>query len=128
MLPPFQNANLIDLNPIQLLGLEALHERNIYHCDLKPENILIASSGSLVIADFGLAVHQPRSQLCKGPFGTAHYSAREVWSRFQPAYADIWSYGAILLQMMLGTPEASAPLFKGRFQVLTCRFTAFLRF
>ncbi|KAF4578243.1 hypothetical protein EYR40_001592 [Pleurotus pulmonarius] len=88
-----------------LLGLEALHEHNIYHCDLKPENILIASSGNLVIADFGLAIHQQKSQLCKGPFGTAHYSAREVWSRFQPAYADIWSYGAILLQMVLGTPE-----------------------
>ncbi len=114
-------------DPIQLLGLEALHERNIYHCDLKPENILIASSGNLVIADFGLAIHQQKSQLCKGPFGTAHYSAREVWSRFQPAYADIWSYGAILLQMMLGTPEVSTLWFKHAFQRLTCGLAAFLR-
>ncbi|KAF7441362.1 hypothetical protein PC9H_001712 [Pleurotus ostreatus] len=110
-----------------LLGLEALHERNIYHCDLKPENILIASSGNLVIADFGLAVHQQRSQLCKGPFGTPHYSAREVWSSFQPAYADIWSYGAILLQMMLGTPEANSQPFFSSDPDARPRFVVFRR-
>ena len=37
-------------------GLRHIHSHRIVHLDIKPDNILIGESGSLKIADFGMAV------------------------------------------------------------------------
>ena len=38
-----------------LLGLEAMHKRNVVYRDLKPENIVMDKEGNLAITDFGLS-------------------------------------------------------------------------
>ena len=38
-----------------LCGVDFLHSHRIVHRDIKPQNILLANSGSLKLADFGLA-------------------------------------------------------------------------
>jgi serine/threonine protein kinase len=44
-----------------ILGLEALHLKNICYNDLKPENLLIFEDGYVKLSDFGLSKHlQPR--------------------------------------------------------------------
>ena len=41
-------------------GVHHIHSSGVIHFDIKPANILISSSGSLKIADFGLASRWPR--------------------------------------------------------------------
>jgi len=44
-----------------ILGLEALHQKNICYNDLKPENLLVFQDGYVRLSDFGLSRHlQPR--------------------------------------------------------------------
>jgi serine/threonine protein kinase len=38
-----------------LCGVDFLHSHRIVHRDVKPQNILVSNSGTLKIADFGLA-------------------------------------------------------------------------
>ena len=41
-------------------GINHIHGSGVIHFDIKPANILISPSGSLKIADFGLATRYPR--------------------------------------------------------------------
>ncbi|KAJ8516493.1 hypothetical protein ONZ45_g6201 [Pleurotus djamor] len=111
------NNNFLDMDSVTLfsaqllLGLEALHSHNIYHCDIKPENIFMSPAGNLVLGDFGLALQVAPDVTIPGPFGTPAFSAPEVWGDFLPGPADLWAYGAVVLQMLVGTDQ---PVFSSR--------------
>ncbi|KZP16086.1 kinase-like protein, partial [Athelia psychrophila] len=92
-----------------LLGLEALHCMGIVHRDMKPDNLLITPNGHLAIADFGLArmfTELPTMRMYE-QCGTTGYMPPEVISDQVQAQgytssADIWGYGMIIYEMLIG--------------------------
>ncbi|XP_057973687.1 mitogen-activated protein kinase kinase kinase 1-like [Malania oleifera] len=84
-----------------LHGLKYLHDQNVVHRDIKCANILVDASGSVKLADFGLAKATKLNDVksCKG---TAFWMAPEVVNRKNQGYglaADIWSLGCTVLEM-----------------------------
>ncbi len=111
---PMPQALQVGLEMVE--ALSALHERGIVHRDLKPSNVFLTAHG-VKLLDFGLARPlQPREDddvdiTQEGKvLGTPRYMAPELWAA-QPAVpqSDLFSVGAILFEMLSGTPA-----FRGR--------------
>jgi len=114
-------------------GLIAAHERHIVHRDLKPENLFITNDDRVKILDFGVAKLQPTPDENRSieslttvtkhgaVIGTVAYMSPEQL-RGKPVdhRSDIFSFGAILYEMMAGCRA-----FRGETEVDT--MTAVLR-
>jgi serine/threonine-protein kinase len=99
-------------------AVEHLHRQGIVHRDLKPSNILLDSDGQPYVTDFGLAkvFVDGTDRTTTGVIaGTPSYMAPEQAlgrsSEITPA-ADIYSLGAILYELLTGTPpfHAESPI------------------
>ena len=100
--------HLIQSYCYQLLqGLLYCHQKRIMHRDLKPANLLLNKDGGIKIADFGLA------RAFSVPQGRITQSVQTLWYRAPEVLLgggryscpiDVWSVGAILAEMMLGSP------------------------
>uniref|UniRef100_A0A5F9C0P2 Cyclin-dependent kinase 4 n=1 Tax=Oryctolagus cuniculus TaxID=9986 RepID=A0A5F9C0P2_RABIT len=104
--PPGLPAETIkDLMRQFLRGLDFLHANCIVHRDLKPENILVTSSGTVKLADFGLARIYSYQMALTPVVVTLWYRAPEVL--LQSTYAtpvDMWSAGCIFAEMFRRKP------------------------
>ena len=114
-------------------GLTAAHDRLIVHRDLKPENLFLTNDGRIKILDFGVAKLQAPAQDHRSieslttvtkhgaMIGTVAYMSPEQL-RGKPVdhRSDIFSFGAILYEMMAGCRA-----FRGETEVDT--MTAVLR-
>lgn len=101
----------------QLLdALKFAHQKEVWHRDVKPENILINDSGTLILADFGIA------HFCADEIATAietrttdrlanfTYAAPEqrIKGSMVDGRADIYAAGLILNEMYTGNVIAGA--------------------
>ena len=115
---PLPQRKVIDYALQVAHGLAAAHEKGIIHRDLKPENLFITKDGRVKILDFGLAkltgtgdysdsqTEVPTRRVDTDPgvvMGTIGYMSPEQL-RNKPAdhRADIFSFGAILYEMLSG--------------------------
>ena len=117
-----------------VLVLEYLKASEVVHRDLKPENLLIDKEGHLKLSDFGCAKsflltppsNEPATQPSLGGIGersarstsfvgTAEYVSPEVLENQPLSYpADLWAFGCVIYQMLVGKPP-----FKGASEYLT---------
>jgi len=101
-------------------GLAAAHEKGIVHRDIKPENLIVTRDGRVKILDFGLAklrediTNVAADGVTLAPtlaggtepgvvLGTAGYmSPEQVRAQRVDHRSDIFSYGAVLYEMLSG--------------------------
>ena len=106
-------------------GLAAAHANGVVHRDLKPENLFITRDERLKILDFGIAKLLPSSvpgvpaQASSTGSGaivgtTAYMSPEQVRGAPVDHRSDLFSFGAILHEMLSG-----APAFRGASAVET---------
>jgi 3-phosphoinositide dependent protein kinase-1 len=91
--------------------LEYMHNNGVVHRDLKPENLMITNEGHLKVIDFGTAKDLLNTNL-NGPefVGTPEFMSPEcVKSKKAGIETDLWSFGIVLWQMLLGTTPFKAP-------------------
>jgi len=88
-------------------GLGYAHSMRLVHRDLKPSNILLSSSGSIQIADFGIALLLGQKRLTKfGAMGTpAYMSPEQIRTPLSiDERSDIYSLACVLYELVSGYP------------------------
>ncbi|KAK7072092.1 Cyclin-dependent kinase 10 [Halocaridina rubra] len=88
-------------------GLSYLHKKEIVHRDVKVSNLLLTNTGTLKIADFGLAreLGYPMSPMTPQVV-TLWYRAPELLfqAKTQTTAVDMWAAGCILGELLLHKP------------------------
>jgi len=92
-------------------GMAKAHAAGVIHRDLKPRNIMVTRDDTVKLLDFGLARNvnpeQPHNSLtAEGDLlGTpAYMSPEQAEGKPVDARSDIFSFGAILYEMLSGRP------------------------
>ena len=101
-------------------GLETAHEAGLVHRDLKPANVMVSPVGDVKILDFGLArawfgdvgedtdpAMSPTITAAMTQAGTilgtaAYMSPEQARGKKVDRRADIWAFGVILYEMLVG--------------------------
>jgi non-specific serine/threonine protein kinase len=134
---PLAPAEVVDIALLAAAGLEAAHAKGIVHRDIKPANIFLTGDGQAKIMDFGLARFTPETPPANSQnetatlgeaaltmpgtaVGTVAYMSPEQ-ARGEPldARSDIFSFGAVLFEMLTGVRA-----FRGK--TLAAQFDAIL--
>ncbi len=95
-------------------AVAAAHEQGVIHRDLKPANVLLGAHGELAVSDWALAKNlRQDDQTAASPHhivGTPEYMAPEQLDGMADERSDIFGLGAILYEMLTGSPPREAAL------------------
>ena len=84
-------------------ALSAVHEAGIVHRDIKPTNVMVDKTGSVRIADFGVARTLDDGDGSGMMVGTMRYMAPEqARGKETDRRADIFSLGVVMFEMLAG--------------------------
>ncbi|MFQ5732858.1 MAG: protein kinase, partial [Planctomycetaceae bacterium] len=95
-----------------VIGVNALHSKNILHRDLKPSNVMVSHEGQVRLLDFGLIVDlsafgsSTESQIA----GTPTYMAPEQFLGQTTAASDWYAVGVMLYQALTGNLPFRGPV------------------
>jgi eukaryotic-like serine/threonine-protein kinase len=117
---PLEIETVLNLGIQIAEALDAAHSKGIVHRDIKPANIFVTRHGQAKVLDFGLAklAGKPSptsgdsnvSTIKQGPtepgavIGTVEYmSPEQIKGKDLDARTDLFSFGAVLYEMVTGT-------------------------
>ena len=82
-------------------GIVALHEAGCIHRDVKTENFLVDDTWRVVVADYGFARKNSRSDVAMTICGTDEFMAPEVvFGEVYDEKADVFSFGVFLCELI----------------------------
>lgn len=103
---PIPIPNILDMGIELSDALARVHRLDIVHRDIKPANVLLDVDGTPRLTDFGVAHVTDETRLTQTGyvFGTYAYVSPEACYGTQvDARTDIWSFGVLLYEMLVGT-------------------------
>jgi hypothetical protein len=94
-------------------GLQYAHQNLVVHRDIKPSNILVDADGTPKILDFGIAKllapdagfeREARTRTGAAMFTPAYASPEQARGDAVSTATDVYSFGAVLYELMTGQP------------------------
>jgi Tol biopolymer transport system component len=120
---PLPVKTILDLGVQIAAGIDAAHSKGIVHRDIKPANIFVTRQRQVKILDFGIAkltrphadpdetasdlAHHTRTGMVLGTVG--YMSPEQVRGEAVDHHSDIFSFGAILYEMLTGRRAFEKP-------------------
>ena len=104
-------------------ALTRAHRLDIIHRDIKPENVLIAEDKTLRLTDFGVARVRHTDENATDAdvlVGTLGYMPPEAFNNGTiDARSDIWAFGVLLYEMLIGQNPFHADTVIGTIQAIS---------
>jgi serine/threonine protein kinase len=110
-IPQHYYRNIARLTSKVADALDYAHQSGVLHRDIKPSNLLLDQTGTIWVADFGLAFREDlEGQTQTGELlGTLRYMAPEQFVAKADSRSDIYSLGLTLFELLTLRPGLEAP-------------------
>ncbi|HYI22374.1 MAG TPA: serine/threonine-protein kinase, partial [Candidatus Limnocylindrales bacterium] len=98
----------LDVGHALASALAAASDAGIVHGDIKPSNVLLGADGAIKLGDFNVArVVGYSGGSISGAVLSFDYAAPEVWDGRSSAKSDLYAFGCVLFECLVGRPPFS---------------------